>query len=570
MKTKDNTPNYIHPLRVLLCTGFHRSATSATANYLLNAGLDMGENLMGSHISNVKGHFEDWDAVLLHDEQLINNGTNWQFHDHCNLRPNSNFLSGYVKQRFNLNQHWGVKDPRACLFLNEWKTTLGDTGAYLLIARHWSSCIESLLHRHSRDIASNLPDLNYVNDAFLFWSQPELAAKMWLSYNQRLLDFAKENPQQTLIITQRALFQGAPIISTLNEKFNFKLNESVNSPFDSSLFRDKASSSIFSQLSMSLQARLDSLWEQLLDLAEFKSEDESPVVIEDKDDIQIIDSISQSISTLYKNEPHLLSKHSHVDSSDISLRWKVDYVNIEDPTLMCTFLESSGTHQLSVFPPSEWLITLNDKFSLNGEVLLSAAKLLMRLKEYVLAINYFQKAISVGTYYPYLDMMIGQCHQLLMQYKDAEFFLLKAIKGNPNNPLFYTRYGEYFLEMGFIEKAATQFQVGYEKGFNNVICALRYVEFLEKQYEIDNAINIAEQFVRTNKNPELLSILARLTLQRDVVSGMQHHKSLTKENLKGKDTAAWLTKSCSFIDSAAAEKDFIRRCLGHWNYLNEA
>lgn len=102
--------------------------------------------------------------------------------------------------------------------------------------------------------------------------------------------------------------------------------------------------------------------------------------------------------------------------------------------------------------------------------------------------------------------------------------------------------------MGFIEKAATQFQVGYEKGFNNVICALRYVEFLEKQYEIDNAISIAEKFVSTNKNPELLSILGRLTLQRGVISGMQHHKSLTKENLKGKDTVAWLTKSCSFVD----------------------
>ena len=568
--TQATSLNFPAEAKVLLCTGFHRSATSATANYLLNAGLNMGENLMGSHISNVKGHFEDWDAVLLHDEQLINNGTNWQFHDHCNLRPNPDFLSNYVKQRFNLNQHWGVKDPRACLFLNEWKATLGDTGAYLFIARHWSSCIESLLHRHSRDIAINLPDLNYANDAFLFWSQPELAAKMWLSYNQRLLDFAKENPQQTLIITQRALFQGAPIISSLNEKFDFKLNENVNSPFDSSLFRDKASRSVFSLLSMSLQARLDSVWKQLLELAEFKSEDESPIVTEEKDDMRAIDSIYQNVSTLYENEPHLLSKHSHIDSSDISLRWNVDYVNIEDPTLMSAFLESSGTHQLSALTPSEWLNTLNDKFSLNGEVLLSAAKLLMRLKEYILAINYFQKVISVGIYYPYLDMMIGQCHQSLMQFKDAEFFLLKAIKGNPDNPIFYTHYGEFLLLKKETEKAAVQFQISYEKGTDNAICVLKYVEFLEKKHKINDAISIAEKFVSTNKNPELLSILGRLTLQRDVISGIQHHKSLTKENLKGKDTAAWLTKSCLFIDSAAAEKDFIHRCLGHWDYLNEA
>ncbi|WP_029486634.1 hypothetical protein, partial [Enterovibrio norvegicus] len=130
---------------VLICSGFHRSATSVTANYLYDAGLDMGTNLMGAHISNAKGHFEDWDAVLLHDEQLARNKTDWQFHDDVTLNTDKGFLDDYVRKRSKVSQYWGVKDPRACLFLNEWKQSLGDAGYFLFVARHWSSCIESLL-----------------------------------------------------------------------------------------------------------------------------------------------------------------------------------------------------------------------------------------------------------------------------------------------------------------------------------------------------------------------------------------------------------------------------------------
>ena len=55
--------------KALICTGFHRSATSATANWLFDAGLDLGRNLMTGSISNAKGHYEDIDAVTIHDQQ---------------------------------------------------------------------------------------------------------------------------------------------------------------------------------------------------------------------------------------------------------------------------------------------------------------------------------------------------------------------------------------------------------------------------------------------------------------------------------------------------------------------
>ena len=78
-RLRDNPVNNVS--KALICTGFHRSATSATASYLNNAGLHMGNELMGNSISNPKGHFEDWAVVRLHDEQLAKNDTGWRYHD---------------------------------------------------------------------------------------------------------------------------------------------------------------------------------------------------------------------------------------------------------------------------------------------------------------------------------------------------------------------------------------------------------------------------------------------------------------------------------------------------------
>ena len=135
-----------------------------------------------------------------------------------------------------------------------------EQGHYLFIARHWSSCVESLLHRHSRDLAFSLPALNNHAVAFKFWLDPSLAASMWLAYNKRLLAFAKQHPEKTIVVTQRALFDGAPLIKIINEQFGFKLNEQITSPFDPALFRDKANQRIFSSLSFALQAQLNSVW----------------------------------------------------------------------------------------------------------------------------------------------------------------------------------------------------------------------------------------------------------------------------------------------------------------------
>lgn len=547
--------------KVLICTGFHRSATSATANYLSDAGLNMGSDLMGGGISNAKGHFEDWDAVQLHDEQLVKNETNWQFHDDVSLQPEPDFLDSYIQKRSNSSSHWGVKDPRACLFLNEWQQALGDAGHYLFVARHWSCCIESLLHRHSRDLAYGLPKVNRDMVGTQFWVKPELAAKMWLSYNTRLVAFAKNNPQVTMVVTQRSLFEGAPVIQELNTKFGFELNEEVGSPFDPSLFRDKANQRIFSQLSHSLQAQLNAVWNELLELATFRSEDEEPHIVND----EVKQDELVQVTALISSQAVIASPQ--LDMVNLKSTWLKECLAITEPAAISQFLDASPVARLSGIEVAEWLPEIQERFSLHAHVILAAAKLLQRLKEYQLAINCFQVSVSLGVYFPYIDMMIGQCWQALDDSKKSEFFFKKAMVVNPNNPIFYTNYAKLLLVLNRDNEAEQQFELGYQKGKKQPACIVPYCDFLNKTDKTQQAIDIANVFLDELSHPAISNLLSRLMLKRDVEQGKIHYSNTVKETLAGKDTLGWLASSCRTFDSALAEEDFIIRCLSHWNKL---
>tara|TARA_R110001583_G_scaffold17482_2_gene70655 strand:+ start:21091 stop:22743 length:1653 start_codon:yes stop_codon:yes gene_type:complete len=547
----------MHQNKTLICTGFHRSATSATANYLLDAGLNMGSNLMLGNISNAKGHFEDWEAVLLHDEQLTNSGSNWQFHDECELNTKPDFLSKYIEQRNAFNANWGVKDPRACLFLTEWEEALGDSGNFLFVVRHWSSCIESLLHRHSRDFSYQLPKLTQESDNFKFWLDPALAAKMWLSYNKRLLAFAKKHPNKTILVSQRSLFEDAPLIETINSQFGFDLDTTIGSPFDGNLFRDVANEQIFHSLSVALQSQLNVVWAELLEIATFKSANEKPVI--DK---------NESIYEERVNDILLKVQQECIHAPNANLieqnNWYNQLISITDVKKMQTYIDSSSVEQVS---DTNWLQYIDSQFSLNSSVLLSVAKLLKRMQQWQVALKYFQSAVTLGCYFPYIDMHIAQCYQAISSFDKAEFFFKKAIKANPNNPTFYTNFAKLLLVLAKEEDAARQFLLGYQKGSLHPACVLPYCQFLETKGRIKEALDIAQLFVEKTDLPMSHNLLNRLLLKTDTIVGKDYYHQLIKDKLEGKDLQKWLITSLTLIDNACAEKDFIHRCLKHWDYI---
>src|SRR5690606_15698477 len=187
---------------VIVCTGFHRSATSLVAQILHSGGLHMGNRLIRSHLSNPDGHFEDVELVTLNDALLRQDGTDWRFHDEVPLGCSAQGLASlqaYVARRDATHRKtgWGVKDPRVSLFLPTWAQLLGDRGRYVLVIRHWAASMQSLLNRHSRIVVEH--GLAVTGDREVnrsFWTQPGFAALSWIAICTRPIDFAQRYPEQ--------------------------------------------------------------------------------------------------------------------------------------------------------------------------------------------------------------------------------------------------------------------------------------------------------------------------------------------------------------------------------------
>jgi tetratricopeptide (TPR) repeat protein len=556
---------YMVVSKILVVTGFHRSATSVVASYLLNAGLNMGDDLMGATINNAKGHFEDWDAVQLHDQFLASSGTNWQFHNECELQSDTKQLQQYVQQRSRKSAHWGVKDPRACLFLNDWHEVLQEKGRYLFTVRHWSSCIESLLNRESKDLAHLLPKLSTDAVGLQFWTNPELAAHMWLSYNKRILAFAKENPERVLLVTQRALFQNAPILSSLNTKFGLSLNTQAASPFQAELLRDQASSQIFNSLSYSLKASLEAVWQEILVLTGLKSENEEPLCFDlPVVDPQILVSYQQTLINTVEVD-YSSEQVRHKSASD----WLSALSSMSEQEEIVKYLDAAKQHSLLDLDLASFLHAISERFSLNGHIMLSVAKLLMRIKQPVKSIAYFQKAVAAKVYYPYIDMLIGRCNQELLKYNEALLYFYKAIKNDPDNPMFYTSKAKCLMLLDLNEQAELAFMTGYKKGITQTTCVLPYCEYLLKCEREDEALGILEKLVNETRHPDALDMLTRLKLTADYQLGKAYYLKNVKTKLQNKDKMLWLAKTCCFIPNGASEIDFITRINEHWGDLED-
>lgn len=570
--------------RALLIAGFHRSATSATANYLYNAGLPLGQNLMPGGISNPKGHYEDIEAVKLHDEQLMASGTSWQFYDEVALVSSPNSIAAYVAQRNTQAPQWGVKDPRACLFLDEWQSTLAENGRFLFIARHWASCAESLLHRHSREFAHQLPNLSADNAGLQFWRQPQLAVKMWLSYNLRIINFVKANPNVCLVVTQRALFEGAPLIETLNAKFGFNLNVNIDTPFDANLLRDSASERVLSGLSTALIGQLNAVWAELLALASFKSADEAVSVVNTEVDIDLFGKVTaQIVNSASLKVNALLASSASQSFSPIDKRrldWPNKLLASTNAAAVQAFLDRAQDADVEASLISQWLPQLCSRYYLNANVLLAAAKLLMRVKCHAEVLSLLEAVVALGLYYPFIDFMMAQCFesqcstcsslQRAMLLNKADFFYKKALNANPNNANFYIGYAKFLLSNHRSDEAGKYFAFAFEKGPEQVGVVTAYTTFLESTGCLQQAIEVLARFNEQKDDTTIKMHLQRFKFKQDYASGKLDYVDMVKRKVQDKDLTVWLSATCAMIDAKAAEEDFIIRCLNHWDELRSA
>lgn len=181
----------------VLITGFHRSGTSAVARAFHGAGVDLGAQLLGADTANPYGHFEDEGAIATHDAALASGALTWK--STATLRDRSgarDAIASYIDERRSSSQaSWGIKDPRLCLFLDEWTTLLPDA-AIVFVVRAPGPTVASLHRRHIRRYV----DTARVDPSDLaFWKDPDLGLKLWCHYHEQALPILSSRPSTQLI-----------------------------------------------------------------------------------------------------------------------------------------------------------------------------------------------------------------------------------------------------------------------------------------------------------------------------------------------------------------------------------
>ncbi|MEG3926593.1 glycosyltransferase [Microcoleus sp. T3_D1] len=218
MSTNDSKPS------VFIVTGMHRSGTSLTASLFQKVGVDIGKKLVGPADGNVKGHFENVDFVEFHKSVLRSHGIDELG---CTFEKTIPVAAEYVeiaKRAIDQNQlphkHWGWKDPRTALFWEFWLTLLPQANFICVYRSPWE--VVDSLYRRGTDVS--------------LLQNPEKAVKMWIHYNQKVLELYEAFPHRCLLANVYPIGNTPELfLDRVNEKFNVNLGAIPGDNFEESL-----------------------------------------------------------------------------------------------------------------------------------------------------------------------------------------------------------------------------------------------------------------------------------------------------------------------------------------------
>ncbi len=207
----------------IIVAGSHGSGASLVSPVLYRAGAPLGDRLSSSGPGETPhGRFEDPEVVSLHEKILEDNGLTWQVTGQpppVVEETHRQQIRELVGRRSEGHELWGFQDPRVCLLLEEWKE-LALNARFLLVYGNPVEVCRTLHQQHADSMirATGDPHLDRK-----FWETPDLALKMWLTYNRALLEFARENPAAAITVSLDMLRQEFPLVATLNDRWGLNL-----------------------------------------------------------------------------------------------------------------------------------------------------------------------------------------------------------------------------------------------------------------------------------------------------------------------------------------------------------
>jgi hypothetical protein len=180
--------------QVLCIAGMHRSGTSLIASWLERCGLPIHDGeFHGPATGNPRGHFEDKQFVNLHMSAIKAQhpeSAGWKTIAKNEIplgQAGRDLACRLIRERTEKYPVWGWKDPRSVFFLEQWKELIPELKT-LLIWRPYDLVVDSLLRRSE----------SAVNKVFKV-SESE-AKSLWLAYNERVCEYKKAHPNDTLLV----------------------------------------------------------------------------------------------------------------------------------------------------------------------------------------------------------------------------------------------------------------------------------------------------------------------------------------------------------------------------------
>ena len=209
---------------VFIVTGMHRSGTSLTASLFQKVGVDIGNKLVGPADGNVKGHFENVDFVEFHKSVLRSHGIDELGCTFDNTIPVATEFVDIAKSAIAANQktdkYWGWKDPRTALFWDFWLNLLPQANFICVYRSPWE--VVDSLYRRGTDVS--------------LLKHPEMAVKMWMHYNQKVLELYRRFPDRCLLANVYAIGNNPQLfIDRVNDKFSVNLGAIPADNFESAL-----------------------------------------------------------------------------------------------------------------------------------------------------------------------------------------------------------------------------------------------------------------------------------------------------------------------------------------------
>lgn len=182
----------------IIIAGMHRSHTSLVAHGFHEAGLYLGDDLIGAAPSNPYGHFESQAIVDFHKRMIKEHGLSSKLsfinrskaNALANKKTFQDAASVVLESKFSIDAYslFGWKDPRTPFFLEGWHQVLPDA-YYVFVVRHPVQCVRSLNHRTRKNAGRSF---------FPFLSTRHF--NLWDATNLCILDFVKRYPERSIVI----------------------------------------------------------------------------------------------------------------------------------------------------------------------------------------------------------------------------------------------------------------------------------------------------------------------------------------------------------------------------------